>query len=59
MEASEGGAMMAIVKIEKVEVCCDFCGKHQDFVKIIIAGKKSFICNECVDVCVKVIKEAQ
>ncbi len=49
---------MAIVKIEKVEVCCDFCGKHQDFVKMIIAGKKSFICNECVDVCVKIIKEA-
>ncbi|GEM_PF-6276601 len=34
---------------------CDFCGKHQDFVKALIAGNKTHICDECVAICVDVI----
>jgi ATP-dependent Clp protease ATP-binding subunit ClpX len=34
---------------------CDFCGKHQDYVKVLIAGNKVHICDECIDVCADVI----
>ena len=30
---------------------CSFCGKTQDEVKKLIAGKNVFICNECVKLC--------
>ena len=38
---------------EKLE--CSFCGKGRELVTSLIAGEKSFICNECVDLCVKVL----
>jgi ATP-dependent Clp protease ATP-binding subunit ClpX len=34
---------------------CSFCGKARDEVGHLIAGPGVFICNECVDLCVKVI----
>jgi ATP-dependent protease Clp ATPase subunit len=34
-----------------------FCGKGQREVKKLIAGLSVFICNECVDLCVAIIKE--
>lgn len=34
---------------------CSFCGKGRELVTSLIAGEKSFICNECVDLCVKVL----
>jgi len=40
-------------KQEKLE--CSFCGKGRELVTSLIAGEKSFICNECVDLCVKVL----
>jgi ClpX C4-type zinc finger len=36
---------------------CSFCGKNQRVVRRLVAGPTVFICNECVDVCVKVIAE--
>jgi hypothetical protein len=36
---------------------CSFCGKAQDDVQKLIAGPTVFICDECVDVCVKIIAE--
>lgn len=33
---------------------CSFCGKSQDEVKKLIAGPDSFICDECVHLCVGV-----
>jgi ATP-dependent Clp protease ATP-binding subunit ClpX len=38
---------------EKLE--CSFCGKSRHEVVSLIAGENSFICNECVDLCVKVL----
>ncbi len=38
---------------------CDFCGKHQDYVLYMLAGPKVHICEECVEVCVNVIKESE
>jgi ATP-dependent Clp protease ATP-binding subunit ClpX len=36
---------------------CSFCGKAQSEVKKLIAGPEAFICNECIELCVDVIKE--
>lgn len=35
---------------------CSFCGKMQTQVKTLIAGSGAFICDECVNLCVDVIK---
>jgi ATP-dependent Clp protease ATP-binding subunit ClpX len=36
---------------------CSFCGKSQHEVKKLIAGPTVFICDECVDLCLDIIKE--
>ena len=36
---------------------CSFCGKSQHEVKKLVAGPTVFICDECVDLCVDIIKE--
>ena len=36
---------------------CSFCGKSQHEVKKLIAGPTVFICDECVDLCMDIIKE--
>lgn len=39
------------------KVICSFCGKKQNEVKRIIAGPDAYICNECVDICVDIVKD--
>jgi len=40
--------------------CCDFCGKNQDKVRRLIASPgKTYICNECVDVCVDILQDSK
>lgn len=43
---------MAVVQIQKV--ACNFCGKTEDEVAVLITGQsqRDAICNECVEVCV-------
>jgi ATP-dependent Clp protease ATP-binding subunit ClpX len=36
---------------------CSFCGKSQHEVVKLIAGPAVFICNECVDLCIDIIRE--
>ena len=36
---------------------CDFCGKPQTEVKVLIAGPNIHICNECVLLCNRIITE--
>jgi ATP-dependent Clp protease ATP-binding subunit ClpX len=36
---------------------CSFCGKSQHEVKKLIAGPAVFICNECVELCLDIIRE--
>lgn len=38
-----------------VTLHCNFCGKDNKSVEILIAGPTAFICNECVDLCFEVI----
>ena len=41
----------------KPTLYCSFCGKNQFEVAHLIAGPFSFICNECVDLCVEILIE--
>jgi ATP-dependent Clp protease ATP-binding subunit ClpX len=36
---------------------CSFCGKSQREVKKLIAGPNVFVCDECVDLCVEIIRD--
>jgi ATP-dependent protease Clp ATPase subunit len=36
---------------------CSFCGKAQTEVKTLIAGPGVFICDECVELCRRIIKK--
>ena len=36
---------------------CSFCGKSQHDVRKLIAGPTVFICDECVELCMDIIKE--
>ena len=38
-------------------ILCFFCGKSQHEVKKLIAGPTVFICDECVELCMDIIKE--
>jgi ribosomal protein L37AE/L43A len=37
---------------------CSFCGKRRDQVRRIVVGPHVFICDECVDLCNDIIREA-
>ncbi|MCC2646566.1 MAG: ATP-dependent protease ATP-binding subunit ClpX [Rickettsiaceae bacterium] len=41
----------------KTSLNCSFCGKSQREVTKLIAGPTVFICDECVELCVDIIKE--
>ena len=36
---------------------CSFCGKSQHEVKKLIAGPSVFICDECIDLCIDIIRD--
>jgi len=38
---------------------CSFCGKHSDVAKKLIAGPGVYICDECVQVCNKILSEEE
>ncbi|MCX7714879.1 MAG: ATP-dependent Clp protease ATP-binding subunit ClpX [Clostridia bacterium] len=40
---------------DKKQMRCSFCGKSEDQVMQILSGPGVYICNECVDLCVKMI----
>ena len=44
-------------KSNKNILYCSFCGKSQHEVKKLIAGPTVFICDECVELCMDIIKE--
>jgi|GEM_PF-4161458 len=43
---------------EKSTIYCSFCGKSQHEVRKLIAGPTVFICDECVGLCVGLVREA-
>ena len=36
---------------------CSFCGKSQDQVKKLIAGPGIYICDECISICLEILKD--
>ena len=36
---------------------CSFCGKNQNEVNKLIAGPSVFICDECVELCMEIIRD--
>ena len=44
-------------KNSKNTLFCSFCGKSQHEVRKLIAGPTVFICDECVELCMDIIRE--
>ena len=44
-------------KNDKDSLFCSFCGKSQKEVKKLIAGPTVFVCDECVELCMDIIKD--
>ncbi len=43
---------------EETRICrCSFCGKVEDQVKRLIEGPSAYICNECIELCVELLKD--
>jgi hypothetical protein len=40
-------------------LCCSFCSKEKEAVAKLIAGPGVYICNECVDLCDRIITEEE
>lgn len=36
---------------------CSFCGKSQEEVKKLVAGRGVYICDECIDVCINIVAD--
>ena len=36
---------------------CSFCGKSQDEVKKLVAGRGVYICDECIEVCISIVSD--
>ena len=55
--------MSAMSKVERKRMAgkntlyCSFCGKSQHEVRKLIAGPTVFICDECVELCMDIIRE--
>jgi hypothetical protein len=47
---------LAFIQRERI-LSCSFCGKNQNEVKKLIAAHHVYICNECVDLCLDILKE--
>jgi ATP-dependent Clp protease ATP-binding subunit ClpX len=46
-----------MTKENNQDLCCSFCGKHQNEVIKLVAGPAVFICNECILLCSDILKE--
>jgi ATP-dependent Clp protease ATP-binding subunit ClpX len=44
-------------RADKNTLYCSFCGKSQHEVRKLIAGPTVFICDECVELCMDIIRE--
>lgn len=44
-------------KKEDQNLHCSFCGKNQNEVKKLVAGRGVYICDECIDVCINIVSD--
>ena len=52
---SDEGIKVTDEGAEASDPSCSFCGKAQPEVLQVVAGPRVFICNECVQLCVRII----
>lgn len=38
-------------------LCCSFCGKNQEALSKLVAGTDAFICDECINRCLDIVRE--
>src|ERR1044072_5001644 len=61
MRPRSGGGRLGMSKVgggdSKNTLYCSFCGKSQHEVRKLIAGPTVFICDECVELCMDIIRE--
>lgn len=43
------------MQADQSTLCCSFCEKNRDQVKKLVSGPNVYICNECVDLCFKIL----
>jgi len=41
----------------KHPIHCSFCGKGEKEVKKLIAGPRVYICDECIELCVDIVRD--
>ena len=44
---------------DRKQLRCNFCGKTQDEVKRLIAGPSVYICNDCIELCMEILREEE
>ena len=44
---------------DRRQLKCSFCGKTQDEVKRLIAGPSVYICNDCIELCMEILREEE
>ena len=44
---------------DRKQLRCSFCGKTQDEVKRLIAGPSVYICNDCIELCMEILREEE
>jgi ATP-dependent Clp protease ATP-binding subunit ClpX len=44
---------------DKKQLKCSFCGKAQEEVKRLIAGPNVYICNDCIELCMEILREEE
>ena len=42
---------------ETGQLCCNFCARRQDEVPALMAGPNVYICSQCVELCVDMLRE--
>ena len=48
-----------MVKDDRNQVRCSFCGKTEEQVMRLVAGPGVYICNECIELCSDIIFEEE
>lgn len=46
-----------MTKLDQSNHQCDFCGKSKEEVEKLIVGDQAAICNDCVDLCIDILKD--
>lgn len=49
--------MSEAVKAKDPSSCCSFCGKSEQAVRRLVAGPSALICDECIELCMTIVRE--